>query len=275
MGFTASLLGLDGERVSSKFGTMRGSCPHKGTDFTSSKKPKPFKAGVFGKVVAPLDGKWGTITVIPFNEPTSRIQYLHCSKIKVKVGSIVTPWTVIGETGETAPPGRSRGIHLHLQIVTTGKPPNDCWDGRNFSDPEKFDTHSSILGLWYRNSSATSGGIRKELRSSIDILADISGASAPAATREIHTIPTGCQFVMSIRHPSAKISSRTNNGLIWSSGKGRVDECFSTCNTRAACRKWRDSGELRMISQNQLLVVRSGVIFTRSGVVESPAGEPR
>jgi murein DD-endopeptidase MepM/ murein hydrolase activator NlpD len=148
-GFSPSSLGLD--NVTSKYGVMRDGCPHRGTDFGSSSTKKPFKAGVNGRVVEKNGGIWGTITIIPDHNKEFYIQYLHCSKINVKVGDSVTKDTIIGQTGEVGPVGRVNGIHLHLQIWKVEQPKYSCWNSnekdilpkniliRNFYDPETWD----------------------------------------------------------------------------------------------------------------------------------------
>src|SRR5437867_1921699 len=106
MGFSPEVVSLFGERISGVFGEPRpNGCPHKGMDITSSGVPTLFTPGVFGRVAAPVGGDWGTITVEPYSHPTTRIQYLHCSSIAVGLGDIVAPWSLIGATGATAPPG--------------------------------------------------------------------------------------------------------------------------------------------------------------------------
>ncbi|TCC92190.1 M23 family metallopeptidase [Pedobacter frigiditerrae] len=139
-GFTVAKVGLD--KITAPFGEDREGCPHKGTDFGSSGKEKPFKAGVKGKVVEPLGGDWGTIAVKPAHDSTVTIQYLHCSSISVKVGAEVTKDTVLGKTGKKVPAGTDiSGIHLHLQVFKNEAPDYACWGtGRNFIDPETWDT---------------------------------------------------------------------------------------------------------------------------------------
>lgn len=140
-GFTMGKLGL--VNVTAKFGEPRDGCPHKGTDFGSSGVEKDFKAGINGKVVDPLGGDWGTITIKPDHDSTSTVQYLHCSSIAVKVGDKVTRNQVIGKTGKKVPTGSPvTGIHLHLQVFKEEDPEYACWGTtkRNFYDPEKWDT---------------------------------------------------------------------------------------------------------------------------------------
>lgn len=157
MGFNTTNLGLAGERVSDKFGNLRDGCPHKGTDFTSSRKPKEFTAGIYGKVIA-TNWNYGTITILPFHEPNYIVQYLHCSEFRVTENEIVQPWTVIGVTGETAPPGTGiTGIHLHLQVEAPGTPTHSCWGSRNFTDPEKWDISNPLIGEWITVGNNTSG----------------------------------------------------------------------------------------------------------------------
>jgi murein DD-endopeptidase MepM/ murein hydrolase activator NlpD len=88
--------------------------PHLGIDISSRDATGKvaqldFKGGVTGKVVAPIGGKYGTITVELANK--TRVQYLHTSQQHVRVGDDVTPDTVLGRTGSTG----ANAIHLHVQ----------------------------------------------------------------------------------------------------------------------------------------------------------------
>lgn len=148
MGFTPELVGLAGESINHPFREARASGPHKGIDITSSKTPRSFKAGVFGRVVAPTNTEWGTISVQPFNRPECLIQFLHCSSYNVGVGSLIAPWTILGQTGDTAPPGSGvEGIHLHIQVIEPGAPTDSAWD-RNYVDPAAWDLGAAESGTW-------------------------------------------------------------------------------------------------------------------------------
>ncbi len=150
MGFRPDVVGLSGERITSTFEEPRPSvnCPHKGIDISSSKKAKAFTAGVFGKVSKPLGGTYGTVTVRPFSEPHTLIQYLHCSKISVKAGDVVAPWTTLGMTGKKA----ATEYHLHIHVWRPGKSKHACWKSgaleRNFVDPESFPMLDVGKGTW-------------------------------------------------------------------------------------------------------------------------------
>jgi hypothetical protein len=67
MGFSPNQVGLPGERITAKFGTHRGNCFHKGLDISSSRTPKAFTAGVYGRIIPPIGGPWGTVSVLPSN----------------------------------------------------------------------------------------------------------------------------------------------------------------------------------------------------------------
>jgi hypothetical protein len=87
MGFSPDVVGLGGERISGVYNEPRPTepCPfHRGM-VTSSLTPKPFSAGIYGRVVAPLATGWGTVAV--------------------SIGDAVAPWTILGRTGNTVPPG--------------------------------------------------------------------------------------------------------------------------------------------------------------------------
>lgn len=88
--------------------------PHRGIDFQSrDAQGRParmdFRAGVHGRVVEPIGGPMGTITV-ELKDGT-RIQYLHTSQQNVRVGQDVAPETILGKTGATG----ANAIHLHVQ----------------------------------------------------------------------------------------------------------------------------------------------------------------
>jgi hypothetical protein len=145
MGFSPTLVGLTGERVNHPFLEPRGDCPHRGIDITSSGTHKNFCAGIFGRVVPPLHTGWGTIAVNPFHDVQAIVQFLHSSSIAVSIGEFVAPWTILGRTGDTAPPGSGvSGIHLHVQVVRPGTPAQECWD-RNYVDPETWPIVSPII----------------------------------------------------------------------------------------------------------------------------------
>ena len=137
MTFTLQTLGIPTGSVGDKYDTPRVPCNHSGVDYETNQVATPFKSAISGKVVAPIGGPWGTISIKP-DGSNDLVQYLHCSKINVNVGDNVTPQTVIGETGDVCPPGTCNGIHLHLQVVKpTGDPKYECWS-RNYVDPETW-----------------------------------------------------------------------------------------------------------------------------------------
>jgi hypothetical protein len=61
--------------------------------------PLPFKAGVYGKVIAPLGGPQGAVTLQLANGMV--VQYLYTSARSVPLGASVTPTTTVGNTGST------------------------------------------------------------------------------------------------------------------------------------------------------------------------------
>jgi hypothetical protein len=158
MGFSPDTVGLSGETVSGTFEEPRpDGCPHRGLDITSSQTPKPFQAGIYGVVIPPINTAFGTIAVRPFGDLSAIVQYLHCSTSKVGIGDSVAPWTVLGTTGETAPPGTGiTGIHLHIQVILPGTPRHSCWD-RNYVDPASWESHFSIAGTWATRVSGAGG----------------------------------------------------------------------------------------------------------------------
>lgn len=156
MGFTPELVGLSGERITAKFNEPRPESTskfHIGIDISSSKTPRPFSAGVYGKVIRAGGGDYNTITVECFHDPRVIVQYLHSSLVSVRNGCLVTPGTILGMTGDTAPKEHPvTGIHLHLHIVRpSGKPLHPTWS-RNFVDPETWDVGNPLVGTWSKTS---------------------------------------------------------------------------------------------------------------------------
>lgn len=145
--FSLDNLGLTMGSYGEDYDLPRGDCFHSGKDYPSSQREMPFNACVYGKVVNPINGTWGTVSVVPFGT-SDMIQYLHCSRINVAVGDVVAPWTVLADTGEVCPPGTCNGIHLHLQVVgATGSPKYSCWS-RNYLNPNTWSYTNPLQGLW-------------------------------------------------------------------------------------------------------------------------------
>ncbi len=88
---------------------------HQGVDISTrptgstSSKPMDFKAGINGEVVRAGKGTYNTITVKL--QDGTQIQFLHSSKVYVKIGDKVTPDTVIGKSGNTG----ANSVHIHVQ----------------------------------------------------------------------------------------------------------------------------------------------------------------
>lgn len=154
---TLQSLGLTAGSLGEDFNTPRGTCFHRGVDYRTGGAPMRFLAAVYGRVVAPIGGQWGTITVQPFGSPDI-IQHLHCSQIDVSVGETVAPWTTLGKTGDVCPAGACNGVHLHLQVVSpTGSPQHECWD-RNYTNPHNWNYINPALGSFGRKFSDTGSG---------------------------------------------------------------------------------------------------------------------
>lgn len=161
MGFTAKLLGLPDKKPTGVFEECREDdqgtkCPHKGTDFSSNGKLLPFKAGIWGVVSEPWasdGGTWGSVTVRDMKAPESVIQFLHCSKVDVKLGDLVAPWTQLGVTGKK----NTKDVHLHVHVIKdTNESQHKCWwtkppnsYPRNFVNPETWDTSDCMQGDWF------------------------------------------------------------------------------------------------------------------------------
>lgn len=114
-------LPLDGGKVSSFFGALRGKRAHGGVDF-STPTGTPIKATDGGTVVASTnryegDKKYGEVVVI--EHPNGlRSLYAHLKERLVRVGDMVAAGELIGHSGMT---GRSTGPHLHLEAFKDGK----------------------------------------------------------------------------------------------------------------------------------------------------------
>ncbi|GAB2846996.1 hypothetical protein GCM10027277_13760 [Pseudoduganella ginsengisoli] len=114
-------LPLDGGKVSSFFGALRGKRAHGGVDF-STPTGTPIKATDGGTVVASTnryegDKKYGEVVVI--EHPNGlRSLYAHLKERLVRVGDMVSAGELIGHSGMT---GRSTGPHLHLEAFQDGK----------------------------------------------------------------------------------------------------------------------------------------------------------
>jgi murein DD-endopeptidase MepM/ murein hydrolase activator NlpD len=180
MGFSPVAVGLAGQVINHPYNEPRKACFHRGIDITSSKKPLDFSAGIYGRVIDPTQTAWGTISVQPFHDPTAVVQYLHCSQYSVKVGQAVAPWTILGKTGDTAPPNSGvKGIHLHLQVVEPGSPLHSCWGARNYVDPTRWDLGNPLVGTWTCRTAYT---IPEGTQQTID-------------TRHIQSVEIGSSFI--------------------------------------------------------------------------------
>lgn len=252
MGFSPVSLGLPNERISSKFREPRESCPHKGIDITSSRKARPFVAGVFGRIISPIEGPWGTITVSPFNAPATRIQYLHCSAINVGIGQLVCPWTVLGNTGDTAPPNTGiTGIHLHLQVQEPGAGGEKCWNARRFVDPETFPTPDLVRGTWRANSEGSTGGISWTREAVLRISGSEPGAPVSASVKKTYTVGSGEQCSHIASWGTAQISTRQQDGtLIYQSGPG---SCYGTSGC-GGCSAEIETLDIRLRDANTLSI---------------------
>ncbi len=114
-------LPLDGGKVSSFFGALRGKRAHGGVDF-STPTGTPIKATDGGTVVASTnryegDRKYGEVVVIEHSNGL-RSLYAHLKERLVRVGDMVSAGELIGHSGTT---GRSTGPHLHLEAFQDGK----------------------------------------------------------------------------------------------------------------------------------------------------------
>lgn len=105
--------------VNSKFGWRDGRM-HKGIDINLN-RGDAIVAAFDGMVrIAQSKGAFGNVIIIRHYNGLETV-YAHLSKIKVKVGQVVTAGQLIGLGGNT---GRSSGPHLHFEVRFKGQPLN-------------------------------------------------------------------------------------------------------------------------------------------------------
>lgn len=148
-GFGPDVVGLKGFPITAEYGKVRDDgCRHSGMDIDSGGVPRPYTAGIYGKVVYTGVGREKIIGIVPFSDPTLTVRYLHSpeSSYKVSAGDVVAPWTVLADTGNE---GRSRGIHVHVDVVAPGPSPYPgCWRN-NYINPAKVVRDNTLSGTWY------------------------------------------------------------------------------------------------------------------------------
>ncbi|NVB82305.1 MAG: peptidoglycan DD-metalloendopeptidase family protein [Kofleriaceae bacterium] len=235
------------------FGTLRDGCPHKGVDYSSSQRPKDFVAGVYGTVVEPEESGWGTIAVVPFANPQYKIQYLHASARYVSVGDVVQPWTLLGATGDVAPPGSGiTGIHLHLQIQDVASPSTQpCWAGREFVDPERWTITNPLIGTWHVNESAVVKGVTIERTKSITIFGDeinsrVTGRSKVVA---VYPSPSGKLYTAVENYEwNGRVVSHQKHALVIETFKGTCNNTVNGAPSPWQCVAKPGVGELTMTS---------------------------
>lgn len=115
--------------ITSPFGIRDGK-PHEGIDI-AAEEGTPIRAAAPGRVVyAGPRGTYGLAVIIDHGGGV-RTLYAHCSKVLVTEGSSVSTATVIALAGNT---GRSRGPHLHLEVLKDGIPldPLPCLEQESY-----------------------------------------------------------------------------------------------------------------------------------------------
>ena len=241
MGFSPSNVGLRGERITSMFGVSRPSTKNKyhiGIDISSSRRARAFRAGVYGTVVIPNGGRWGTVTVVPFHDQTSAVQYLHCSSINVSPNKLVAPWTNLGMTGTKAPPGSGiTGYHLHLHVIDSGSQRLHPEWKFNYVDPVVWTISNPIIGHWsgrWSGADVDQDGDRYSWRSKVHwhITGDTIGSAVSMSMLEVNVYDhLSCQMQYGIS-ADGSVTSRNDNYLKidFPSGQCYVD---GTCNVDA------------------------------------------
>jgi murein DD-endopeptidase MepM/ murein hydrolase activator NlpD len=279
-GFTVDVVGLPGERVTDVFGTLRDGCPHKGVDYSSSQRPMDFQAGIYGTVVEPEESGWGTVAVVPHDNPDFKVQYLHTSSRYVAVGDVVQPWTILGATGDTAPPGTGiTGIHLHLQVQAVNAPSSHaCWSGREFVDPASWTIRNPLVGTWVSNSSETIKGVTiedtKQMRIDGDAInSPITGDGLAVA---VTTSASGKLYRAEEKtHWNARVIGQQKHTMLVEAPAGT---CSTTVNGAPApwqCHANPSVFEIRMLSADKLQAIsRDGSIAVWRKAMTSAAAGP-
>lgn len=265
MGLTKDTLGLPRERQSADFLEPRP-CPHKGIDITSSNSPKPFKSGVFGTVTSPIGGKWGTISVRPFDNPRATIQYIHCSSSNVQPGDFVAPWTTIGVTGNKVDSNVSKPVPIHLHVHVEAPYLASyftCWKGRSFTDPNTFPTPDYFAGTWFNTrNGATPDGKSWTWNARIRFSGSSVGASA-SITDEVIFTDSACTW-RARSFASGAISAQTlDPGIRVKFGGGRLQS--------NQCGGWQFDAnlppidlQLKIVGPNRLEVPPNYAFWNRS-----------
>ena len=124
-----TIMPVSGGRISSSFGWRVDPFTdqrtrHGGLDIAAPKRTLVY-AAADGMVVKIKNSyvankNYGKYIIID-HEYGRQTLYAHLHKIKVKPGSRVKRWDVIGEVGDT---GRAQGDHLHYEVVVNGKKVN-------------------------------------------------------------------------------------------------------------------------------------------------------
>lgn len=124
-----SRLPVSGSEVGSGFGNRRDPFNnrlafHSGLDFPSP-SGTPIRASAGGLVVyAGYRGDYGRQVEIDHGNGLVT-RYSHASRLRVKIGDVVTPGQHIADIGSS---GRSTGPHLHFEVLKSGR----------FVDPEDY-----------------------------------------------------------------------------------------------------------------------------------------
>ena len=253
MGFDPELVGLKGERITSPYDAARPNSAtefHIGIDISSSRKARNFRSGVHGTVVNPIGGDWGTITVVPFHNQLSSIQYLHCSRINVKVNQLVAPWTVLGKTGHKAPPASGvTGYHLHLHVIEPGKARRSIWN-LNFVDPTTWVIRNPLLGQWGGTRTGRDVHYAWERKDTWTFTNDSIGSVITCDyTVTYREHDSNCWHHAVYQH-KGKITSRTGNRLKIEYPSG---QCYVISNCDAPiCHALPESGHVHLINSRTL-----------------------
>lgn len=100
--------------------------------------------GIVSRIVRQEDGDGGGIRIaITSNNKRVTTRYMHCNSLPegLELGSKVSEGDVIGFMGET---GRSRGVHLHYEILVDGKHINPAIDSKTLVDAQKLITPDNL-----------------------------------------------------------------------------------------------------------------------------------
>jgi murein DD-endopeptidase MepM/ murein hydrolase activator NlpD len=108
--------------ISSPFG-KRWWRQHQGIDLAAPHNASIYAASSGTVVYSGWESGYGKSVVIDHGNGI-KTRYAHCSKLLVRVGSVVKKGALIAKVGST---GHSTGPHLHFEVIVNGVRKNPAW----------------------------------------------------------------------------------------------------------------------------------------------------